>query len=368
MNASEASQECKYWLGLTLVPGIGAAKIAKLIDHFGSAEAAWLASDTTLQGIGLDRRARKELISSRASIDLDKILSTLHQRNISVLHGRAKNYPALLAEIPLPPPLLYGYGQIEPQDSRAIAVVGSRRMTQYGRQVTIDLVKALVRHGVTIVSGLARGIDTVAHQTALREGGRTLAILGSGLDRLYPPENRQLAREIVANGQGAVLTEYPLGTKPDARHFPLRNRIISGLSRGVVVVEAGHKSGALITTTFALEQDREVFAVPGSINSPLSQGTNALLRDGATIVTSVDDILGELRWQQSLDLPGRQLQMPGSSEEISLWTHLSAEPVHVDDLCRLSELPAQVVTSTLAMMELKGMVCTVEPLHYVISR
>lgn len=357
--------EAKYWLGLSLVSGIGAAKVARLYELLGSGRAAWHASDAELQQAGLDRRARQNLVELRSTLDLDDALKRLQDRHISLLYSAGDPYPALLREIPLPPPLLYCSGEIRPEDNKAVAIVGSRRMSQYGRQVTRELVTELVQQGVTIVSGLARGIDTVAHQTALELGGRTIAVLGSGLDRIYPAENRQLARDIVRNGQGAILTEHPLGTKPDARHFPPRNRIISGLSRGVLVIEAGQKSGALITTTFALEQDREVFAVPGPINSPLSEGTNSLIKEGATMVTGAVDILRELRWQpEPVSLAGRQLALPATADEVALWTHLTRKPVHVDELCRLVELPSSTVTSTLVMMELKGLVQAVEPLHY----
>ena len=360
------SAEAKYWLGLSMVSGIGAAKIAKLQEAFGSAAAAWQASDSALQGAGLDRRARQNLLELRVTLDLEAAYQQLQAKQISLLYPAEEYYPPLLREVALPPPLLYCLGDIRPVDGKALAIVGSRRMSQYGRQITRELVTELVQQGVTIVSGLARGIDTVAHRTALAQGGRTIAVLGSGLDRIYPGENRQLARDIVRRGQGAILTEYALGTKPDARHFPPRNRIISGLSRGVVVIEAGEKSGALITTTFALEQDREVFAVPGPINSPLSQGTNNLIQQGATMVTSVADILQELRWQDApVQLAGQQMALPATSDEVALWTHLTRDPLHVDELCRLVALPASTVNSTLALMELKGLVQAVAPLHYV---
>ena len=367
MAHQEHCGDARFWLGLSIVPNIGAAKIAKLIEYFGSAKSAWLASPAALQAAGLDRRALNNLLETRRRLDLSGLAAGLARQGISLLTPVVADYPELLHEIAVPPPLLYASGLLAPEDVRAVAIVGSRRMSQYGKQITRQLVAELVHNGVTIVSGLARGVDSVAHRVALQEGGRTIAVLGSGLDRIYPPENRQLAREIVANRQGVILTEYPLGTKPDARHFPPRNRIISGLVRGVVVVEAGEKSGSLITTTFALEQGREVFAVPGPVNSPLSQGTNALLRDGATLVRTAADILEELRWQPSRELPGRQLMMPGTSEEISLWRHLSLEPVHVDDLCRLTLLSPAVVNSTLTLMELKGMVTTAAPLTYIKS-
>jgi DNA processing protein len=259
-------------------------------------------------------------------------------------------------------------GQIEEVDRWAVAVIGTRRFTVYGRQVTQELVAGLVRNNVTIVSGLARGIDAIAHKTALEQGGRTLAVLGSGLDCVYPAENSQLARRIVQEGRGAVLSEYALGTQPEAKNFPPRNRVISGLSLGVVVVEAGERSGALITSRFALEQDRDVFAVPGNINSPASLGTNRLIQDGAKLVRNVDDILEELNLTMVAEKVAVQLSLPESAEEAALIAQLSHQPQHIDELSRAAGLPSAQVSSTLTLMELKGMVQQVGGMNYVLSR
>jgi DNA processing protein len=245
--------------------------------------------------------------------------------------------------------------------------VGTRRLTGYGRQVTRDLVAGLVKHNITVVSGLARGIDAIAHKTAVELGGRTLAVLGSGIDCIYPAENRTLAQEIT-QGHGAIISEYGLGIQPEAKNFPPRNRIISGLSLGVIIVESGERSGALITTNFALEQNREVFAVPGNINSPVSQGPNKLIQQGAKLVTKVEDVLEELNLHMVVERTAVQLALPGTAEEIALYTQLSAQPVHIDDLSRTTGLPSALVSSTLTLMELKGMVQQVGGMNYILLR
>jgi len=247
------------------------------------------------------------------------------------------------------------------------AVVGTRRASAYGREVANTLATELARNGITVVSGLALGIDTVAHQATLDAGGRTLAVLGSGVDQLYPQQNRRLGEAIMRNG--GVISEYTLGVRPEARNFPPRNRIISGLSRGVVVVEAGQKSGALITAKFALEQGREVFAVPGSIFHPGSVGCNELIRNGATPLLSVDDmltsILDELNLTRIQDHAAARKQVPADPLEQALLDQLSQEPSHVDDIVRRSALPPQQITGLLAIMELKGLVRQVGSMRFV---
>jgi DNA processing protein len=252
-------------------------------------------------------------------------------------------------------------------DRWAVAVVGTRRLTSYGRQVTRDIVTGLVRNGVTIISGLAKGVDAIAHQTALDAGGRTIAVLGSGLDCIYPAENRSLAAKISA-GRGAVISEYGMGIQPEAKNFPPRNRVISGLSLGVIVVEAGDRSGALITSKFALEQDREVFAVPGNINSPASRGPNKLIQQGAKLITSADDVIEELNLTMVAEKTAVQLALPESTEEAALLSHLSTQPVHVDELSRASGLAPSLVSSTLTLMELKGTVQQVGGMNYALTR
>ena len=360
-------EDPKYWLGFNLIKGIGPAKVQALLDYFGSLAAAWQANEAQLQKIGLDKRAIRTFLTSRPKLDLNQQMAALQKANIKLLTWESPNYPRYLREIPTAPPVLYQAGDILEIDQWAVAVVGTRRLTAYGRQVTRELVSGLVRNNITVVSGLARGIDAIAHKTALEAGGRTLAVLGSGIDCIYPPENRTLAKEIM-NGQGAILSEYALGVQPEAKNFPPRNRVISGLSMGVVVVEAGQKSGALITTNYAVDQNREVFAVPGPINSPASKGPNKLIQEGAKLVTSVDDILEELNLQMVPERTAVQMALPESAEEALLLSHLSSQPIHVDDLCRSTEMPSAMVSSTLTLMELKGMVQQVGGMNYVLAR
>ncbi|GJM39786.1 MAG: DNA processing protein DprA [Ardenticatenaceae bacterium] len=359
--------DLKYWLGFNLVKGIGPAKVQALLDYYGSLATAWQANEFELQKIGLDSRAIKTFLKTRQETNLDTALARVQEANVSLLTWGMPAYPNYLREIPHPPPLLYYQGNIHEKDQWAVAVVGTRRLTAYGRQVTRDLVAGLVQNNITVVSGLARGIDAIAHKTAVELGGRTLAVLGSGLDCIYPAENRSLAQEIT-QGQGAIISEYSLGVQPEAKNFPPRNRIISGLSQGVIVIEAGERSGALITTNFALEQNREVFAVPGNINSPASKGPNKLIQEGAKLVTRVEDVLEELNLHMVAERTAVQLVLPETAEEVALYGELSGQPTHIDELSRTTGLPSALVSSTLTLMELKGMVQSVGGMNYVLLR
>lgn len=359
--------EEKYWLGFNLVKGIGPAKVQALLNNFGDLRSAWDAREVQLRKIGFDKRAIDSFLATRAKLDLDQCLADVQAIGVSLLTWNSESYPSYLREIDGAPPLIYVHGSLEEIDRWAVAVVGTRRLTSYGRQVTQELVTGLVLNGVTIVSGLARGIDAIAHKTALDHGGRTIAVLGSGPDCIYPPENRSLARQIV-NGRGAVISEYGMGVQPEAKNFPPRNRLISGLSLGVIVVEAGDRSGAGITARFALEQGRDVFAVPGNINSPASVGTNRLIQQGAKLVAGVDDVLEELNLAMVLEHSAVQLALPETEDESAIFAYLSGQPVHVDDLSRSTGLSSSVVSSTLTLMELKGMVRQAGGMNYVIAR
>jgi len=353
----------RYYVGFNLVRGIGPARLRMLIDAFGDVERAWHAPADALYRVGLDRRSLENLLETRARVDLDREVRRVAAVGAHILTWEDEGYPKLLAEIPDPPPVLYVRGELKPEDAWAVAVVGTRRASTYGREVTRRLVSVLAQSGVTIVSGLARGIDAVAHQTALEAGGRTIAVLGCGIDLVYPPEHRELARRIAA--QGALVSEYPLGTQPEPGNFPPRNRIISGLSLGVVITEAGRDSGALITADYAAEQGRDVFAVPGSILSAGCAGTNRLIQDGAKPVLDAADILQELNLTMIAEQKEARQVLPTTETEALILAHLSAEPVHVDDLTRAVGLPVAQVTSTLALMELKGMVRQVGGMKYV---
>ena len=294
------------------------------------------------------------------------MLRQVERAGAQVLTWDTPDYPGLLRQITDAPPVLFVRGSLTPADEWSVALVGTRKATVYGREVAHRLATDLVQNRVTLVSGLARGIDSIAHKSALEAGGRTLAVLGCGVDFIYPAEHRKLAEAIVENG--ALISDYPLGTRPEAANFPARNRIISGLSLGVVVVEADVKSGALITADFALDHGREVFAVPGSILSPASAGCNRLLRDGASIVTEVGDILEVLHLDQVSEKQLAREILPSNPTEAAILERLTAEPRHLDELSREIELPVETISSTLVMMELKGMTRQIAPLQYVVAR
>lgn len=356
----------KYWVGFSKVTGIGPGKLRILLERFGDLESAWFATSKELNAAGLDGKTADNFIDQRSRLQLDVEMAKLEKLNVQALTWEDRSYPARLKEIYAPPPVLYIRGAIIPEDEVSVGVVGTRKATVYGRDVTYRMVRDLVAHGVTVISGLAKGIDTTAHRLAIENGGRTIAVLGCGVDIVYPPENANLASAIVDNG--ALVSEYPLGTKPDAKNFPPRNRIISGLSLGTLVTEAGERSGAQITASFALEQNREVFAVPGNVNSPASRGTNRLIQQGAKLVLEVSDMLEEL----NLVTIDRQMEMrefvPDDENEALLLRCLSAEATHIDEIRRDSGLPIAVVSATLAMMELKNIVRQVGNMTYVSNK
>jgi DNA processing protein len=354
-----------FWIALTRVKHIGPRRFDLLIQSFGSARAVWEANGAELGAAGLDRRSVDAIVSTRRKVDPSLEQQHLRRMGAIAISRRDERYPPRLAEIYDPPPVLYVQGELDSPEAPAVAIVGTRGATSYGKMAAEQLARGLAGAGVTVVSGLALGVDAAAHRGALEAGGRTIAVLGNGLDRVYPSTHAQLARQIA--GQGALVTEFPLGTKPDATNFPRRNRIISGLSSGTLVVEAGERSGALITAAFAADQGRDVLAVPGSIFSPASRGTNSLIRDGATPVTSAEDVLAELAPSR---VP-RQLTvediLPLDETERSLLNVLSAEPLHIDEVARAASLPMSVVSATLAMMELKGVARQTGGMNYIRS-
>jgi DNA processing protein len=336
--------EIAYLVGLSLLPGIGPARFGRLLERCGEPERAWRASETDLMSAGVDAKSLPALLDARRALNLDAELEKLRRYHVRVLALADPEYPPRLREIYNPPVLLYVRGEITRQDDQAVGVVGTRSPTVYGRELTARIVPQLVAAGLTIVSGLARGIDSVAHNAALQAGGRTIAVLGCGVDVIYPAENRRLFERIPEHG--AVVSEYPLGTKPDAFNFPARNRIISGLSLGSVVVEAGPTSGAAITADYALEQNREVFAFPGRATDPRSAGCNRLIREGrAKLVTCTQDILDELDLTVAVQQLEIKTAIPANDDEGRLLSLLSHEPVHVDDLVRQSAMPAPTMPS-----------------------
>jgi DNA processing protein len=356
----------KYWVGFNIVRGIGPMKFRALLDHFGNLEEAWYADAQELKEAGLDQRAIENLMAVRSKISLDEEMERIERQGARVLTWDDPAYPPRLLNIYNPPPVLYVKGEILAQDQWAVAVVGTRGATVYGKEAARQIAGDLARNRITIVSGLARGIDSEAHRAALDAGGRTIAVLGSGVDIIYPTESRKLAQAIAE--QGALVSEYALGTPPEASNFPPRNRIISGLSLGVVIVEAGERSGALITADFALEQGREVFAVPGDIFRKKSMGTNKLIQQGAKAVLSVEDILEELNLTMVTQQAEVRAIVPENETEATLLEYITAEPIHIDELGRKSGLPIAQVSSTLALMELKGVVRQVGGMNYVLAR
>lgn len=356
--------DLKYWLGFNYVNGIGPAKIQALLGAFDSLERAWRATEAQLRDIGFDGRAIQSFVEARRTLDLDRYARQVEAGGAHVLTWESADYPPLLRQIAAAPPVLFVRGRFEPADQWAVAIVGTRRLSAYGRMAAHDLARGLAQNGITIVSGLARGIDGVAHRAALDAGGRTIGVMGCGIDKIYPPEHRDLAHAMI-EGRGAVVTDFPLETEPDSKNFPARNRLISGLSLGTLVIEAGEKSGALITARFALEQDRDVFAVPGNINSPVSVGPNRLIQQGAKLVMGVEDILEELNLRMVTEQATAQVALPDSAEEAALLAQLSSQPLHVDELGRVTGMPSSLISSTLTMMELKGMVQQVGGMNYV---
>jgi DNA processing protein len=359
-------KDIKYWVGFSLVPGIGRVRLAQLENYFGSLENAWRAGPAELKRAGLASRVVQAITATRPKLSLEAEMEKLERYRVKVFCYHDPEYPSRLKEIYDYPPILYVKGSLLPEDEWCLAVVGTRRATVYGRQVAEELVADLARSKITIVSGLAKGIDSVAHHSALEAGGRSIAVFGCGLDVVYPSENAALAYKIAE--QGALVSEYPLGTRPRAENFPRRNRIMSGLSLGVLVIEASKTSGAMITAHLALEQNREVFAIPGSILSPQSSGGNHLIQEGAKLVQDYTDILEEL----NLTAVAHQMEIrdviPASDIETVLLRQLSAEPAHIDEVCRKSSLSISQVSSTLAMMELKGLVRQVGTMNYVLAR
>lgn len=352
----------KYWVGFGQTPFIGPTRLRRLIERFGDVERAWNASQRELQEV-LDERSIESLLRTRGKLSLDREMERVERAGITVVTIGDSTYPRLLSQIPSPPPVLYVRGMLLPEDALAIAIVGTRRSTSYGREVTGRIATGLAEAGVTVVSGLARGIDAAAHHAALKAGGRTIAVLGSGVDIIYPSEHRSLAEDIIENG--ALVSDYPPGRKPDAPNFPARNRIISGLSLAVVVVEAPNRSGALITVDFAADQGREVFVVPGSVLSENSAGCHRLLRDGARPVMSADDILEDLQIGQRKEQVAVQQALPLTDAERRLLNHINADPQHIDEIVAAANIAVSEGLALVSMLELKGIIRDAGTRHFV---
>lgn len=360
-EAIREQDERDFWVAFHFVPFVGPSRLRRLEDHFGSLERAWSADSNRLRAV-LDERSHAALIKVRAEIDVAKLQSKLERDGISTVTLVDDDYPALLREASGPPPVLFYRGQLIETDTTAVAIVGTRRVSTYGHEVASRIGAGLARAGVTIVSGLALGVDGIAHQAALEAGGRTIAVLGGGVKRIYPHEHRGLARRIAQ--QGAVMSEYAPERKPDAPNFPARNRIISGLSLGVVVVEAPERSGALITVDFAADQGRDVFAVAGNVTAPNSMGTNRLIRDGARLVRSAEDVLEDLRLLRVERDDAVQQPLLLNEEDRRLLAVLTGEPQHIDDIADQCGMPLPSISAQLLTLELQGQVRNVGAQHY----
>jgi DNA processing protein len=356
-----------YWLAFSAFNGIGPKRFALLKNYYGCAKKAWEASQKELQAIGLDPKLVANFLKFRKDSDLSSYYLRLCEKKIECYFLDGENYPENLKKIDNPPFVLYVKGVIKPQDELSVAVVGTRKMSGYGGQVTESLVADLVANGLTIVSGLARGIDSAAHRSALSAGGRTIGVLACGLDIVYPPENEKLVEEICF-GHGAVVSEFPLGMEAVPGNFPARNRLISGLSLGTVVIEGAEDSGALITARHAADQGREVFAVPGPITSRNSAGPASLIKMGAKLVWDVNDILDELGVKvRHKKLEAKQI-LPESPEEETLLLLLKDEGKHLDQLVRESGFDTAKVASIMSLMEIKGKVRNLGNMVYGINK
>ena len=352
------------WLTLKSVPGVGNLLFKQLVDHFGAPQEVLTAPrKALLQLNGVSERLAGAIRRHRTPDWVKREIEISRRKGYVLISQHDPAYPALLRHIPDPPPVLYVHGRLEPQGCH-IAMVGSRKSTNYGRQATLNLSKALARQGVIVVSGMARGIDTAAHEGALDGGGCTVAVLGTGLNNVYPAENLKLFHRIAENG--AVVTEFPLDAGPTPHHFPIRNRIISGIALGTVVVEAAKRSGSLITARLAAEQGREVYAVPGSIHASTAQGTHELIRQGAKLVERVEDILEELGPQLAAPQPGTETAgsadggrpLPAlSPAEKQVFSAIGPYAIHIDELVRQLKLDSANLSAILMQLELKGVIC-----------
>ncbi len=357
-------------LKLHLLPGLGPKTLAALLERFESAERIIRTPASELITVSnIGQKTADQLTEALTKLNIDAEIALVEKHQARMLHLDHPEYPTALRTIPTAPFFLFTRGTFQPTDAKSVAIVGSRHCTAYGRRVASRLAEGLVRAGWTIVSGLARGIDGVAHTAALDAGGRTVAVLAGGLGKLYPPEHKELAERVVQ--QGVLLSEMPMAMAPMPDLFPRRNRIISGLSRATIIVEAALKSGALITARLAGEQGREVLAVPGPIDSEASEGPHQLIRQGATLVRSVDDVLEALQALPQLDTDNSETKSAGSRSastapqikeppatlspvQLQLWQSLGSESANVDDLVTATQLGISEINSGLLMMELAG--------------
>lgn len=358
----------KYWVALNACYEIGPAKLKRLYNYFSSMQKAWEAKDYEWKKAGLEEKTIIALRETTLKIDPDEEMIRLKKEGIKVLTIKQKDFPLNLKNIDRPPAIIYLKGEIKKVDEIALAIVGTRRMSLYGRQVTEKISYDLARSGMTIVSGLARGVDSIAHLSALEAGGRTIAVVGSGLDEqsIYPPDNVGLVKKIITN-LGAVISEYHPGTPALRQHFPARNRLISALSLGVLVTECPSHSGALLTARAGLEQGKEIFAVPGDIRSLNCEGTNNLIKMGAKAVTCAAEILEGFGFSRNIEEKAKKI-IPENKEEAKILDFLTIKPTEFDYLVKKTELDSATLSSVLTMMEIQGKVRNVGMNQYVVRK
>jgi len=364
MSTNLTPNELKYWLAFNQIQTLGPVRWKKLLSYFSDLETAWRAGLYELEKAGINQGTAEEIVGQRLKINPDQELEKVQKFNCGIVTIQDEAYPKLLAEIYAPPPLLYYLGKLDLNNDPTLAVVGSRKISSYGKQVTEQLVGELAKVKLTIISGLALGIDALAHKATLTSKGKTIAVLGSGIDVITPTTNFQLGQRIIESG-GAIISEFPLGTQPQKFTFPIRNRVIAGLSLGTLIIEAAEKSGALITAHYALEQNREVLAVPGSIYNPNSAGTNNLIKLGAKLVTKADDVLETLNIKVVNRPAESQVQNLETETEKILFNLITTMPVHIDRLVKSSKMEVNVVNATLSLMEMKGLIKNLGNQNYV---
>ncbi len=362
----------KYWLAVNNIPNLGPITIKKLYEHFGSIENVWLAAEKEMYLIaGIHVPAIRAFVENRQKIDLESEFDKVNKAAINVLTLEDEEYPFYLKNIYDPPPVLYYRGRLLNNDEKAIAIVGTRKSSRYGLATAKKMAGELAAQGVIIVSGLAAGIDTAAHEGALEAGGKTLAVFGTGLDIVFPAGNANLAEKISAHG--AILSEFPVGYPPDRTTFPRRNRIISGLSLGVIVVEGHYDSGAMITAKLALDQGREVFAVPGNVDLDQSKGPHWLIKQGAKLVENVDDVLEELNITKNKKTESRTRNTEHrdytglSAAEQKIVALLNTEAAQIDLISAKTGLPMPQLLSLLAMLEMKNVVTQLPGKMFVLA-
>jgi len=360
----------EYFVAFNCFGKIGAVRTKRLLDFFGNLELAYKASREDLLRAKVEERIVDEFLLWRQTFDLAKCLERLVKEEIKYVTILDKDYPPLLLEVYDPPPILYYRGSLDCKNYFPLAIVGARKYSPYSEKVINELIPTLVANNFMIISGLARGVDSLAHRATLLTSGKTWAVLGSGLDwkSIYPPENVGLVKEIVAAG-GAVFSEFPLGTAPLPTNFPLRNRIVSGMSKGVLVIEARQKSGALITANFALDQNREVLAVPGNIFSEVSVGPNELIKNGAKVVNNTNDILEIFGFVATENKNAVKTKIKPELDEMEdkIYTVLSDLPMHINEIAQTTKLDTKNINSTLSMLELRGIVKNVGAGEYILN-